>query len=400
MTSNSRSPSAVSMPGLGDPHDRRPAQVDQRDGRVVVRLVVPGDERRSLLAEPVVLRDQLLRGLRVRDDAADLLGDELAPRGVRRRVEEQVGVVARQLREARAGPHRLEERAPLGVGVVERRAVVRLVEEARDRRVQHLADRRELGAELRLLLGGDRPVVERRAPVGGALVDGQRRGHLRDHRDDLHAAGAGADDRDPLAREVDRRRRPPAGVVLLAAEVVPPGARRGRTAPRARRSPRPGTAPGPPLPSSSVTVHRAVGLVERRRGDGDAEAHVAAEVEAVDHVVEVALGLGLLGEVLLPLPLVEELLREEVAVRVALGVEARARVAVPVPRAADATAGLDQRDREARLAGAVQLVDAGDARPRRPGRRRRAARRSAGASGSMSDGSMGLLAPERIVPTG
>jgi hypothetical protein len=32
---------------------------------------------------------------------------------------------------------------------------------------------------------------------------------------------------------------------------------------------------------------------------------VAAEVEPVDHVVEVALGLRLLGEVLLPLPLLE-----------------------------------------------------------------------------------------------
>jgi hypothetical protein len=43
---------------------------------------------------------------------------------------------------------------------------------------------------------------------------------------------------------------------------------------------------------------------------------VAAEVEPVDDVVEVALRLRLLGEVLLPLPLVEQLAGEEVAVRV------------------------------------------------------------------------------------
>ena len=90
-------------------------------------------------------------------------------------------------------------------------------------------------------------------------------------------------------------------------------------------------------------------LVPRRRGDRGAEAHVAPEVEAVDDVVEVALGLGLLGEVLLPLPLVEELLREEVAVGVALGVEPGPGVAVPEPGAADAVAGLEQRGREARL---------------------------------------------------
>jgi hypothetical protein len=45
---------------------------------------------------------------------------------------------------------------------------------------------------------------------------------------------------------------------------------------------------------------------------------VATEVEPVDDVVEVALGLGLLGEVLSPLPLVEQLPGEQVAVGVAL----------------------------------------------------------------------------------
>ena len=88
---------------------------------------------------------------------------------------------------------------------------------------------------------------------------------------------------------------------------------------------------------------------------------MAPEVEPVDHVVEVALGLRLFGEVLLPLPLVEQLLREQVGVGVALRVEPGPGVAVPVPRAAHAAAGLDQLHREARLTGAVELVDAGDA---------------------------------------
>ena len=115
------------------------------------------------------------------------------------------------------------------------------------------------------------------------------------------------------------------------------------------------------MPSPAATGPRARRLVVDGRGDPGAEAHVAAEVEPVDHVVEVALGLRLLGEVLLPLPLVEQLLREQVAVGVALGVEPGPGVAVPVPGAADAVAGLEQLHREARLARAVQLVDAGDA---------------------------------------
>jgi hypothetical protein len=88
---------------------------------------------------------------------------------------------------------------------------------------------------------------------------------------------------------------------------------------------------------------------------------VPPQVEPVDHVVEVALGLGLLGEVLLPLPLVEQLAGEQVGVGVALRVEPGAGVAVPVPGAADAVARLEQQGGEPVLDRAVQLVDAGDA---------------------------------------
>ena len=115
------------------------------------------------------------------------------------------------------------------------------------------------------------------------------------------------------------------------------------------------------MPSAAVTVHVPDGSSHTADGDRGVEAHVAPEVEPVDDVVEVALGLGLPGEVLLPLPLVEQLLREEVAVGVALGVEPGARVAVPEPGAADAAAGLEQQRGEAGFARAVQLVDAGDA---------------------------------------
>ena len=65
---------------------------------------------------------------------------------------------------------------------------------------------------------------------------------------------------------------------------------------------------------------------------------------------------------LLPLPLVPELLGEQVAVGVALGVEPRARVAIPEPGAARRRRRpRAARHREAGLASAVELVDAGDA---------------------------------------
>ena len=136
--------------------------------------------------------------------------------------------------------------------------------------------------------------------------------------------------------------------------------RPGSTARRGHRSRRRGT--GPELGAvAGDDGPRPRRLVVRGRRDLRAEADVAAEVEAVDDVVQVALGLRLFGEVLLPLPFVEELLREQVRVGVALGVEPGAGVTVPVPRAADTAAGLEQLHREPGFAGAVQLVDAGDA---------------------------------------
>ena len=81
----------------------------------------------------------------------------------------------------------------------------------------------ELQVELCLLLGGDRSVVERRAPVGTALVHRHRRDLAGDGGDDLHTARSGTDDGDALAGEVDRRLRPQTGVVRLTAEGLPAG---------------------------------------------------------------------------------------------------------------------------------------------------------------------------------
>ena len=108
-------------PALGQPHDRRLAQIDERHLRVVERLEVAGHERRPLPAEPVVGRDQLARRSRDRSTMPRIFSAMNSHHSrVRRLVEQQVGVVARELHEARAAPHLLEERPPLRLGVVER----------------------------------------------------------------------------------------------------------------------------------------------------------------------------------------------------------------------------------------------------------------------------------------
>ena len=153
MMSNSRTPSVVSIPVSVS----RTIGVSRRSTSDTFGSLnaskYPVTNGRPLLAEPVVRGDQPLGRLRVVDDAADLVGDELAPLGVGRLVEQQVGVVARELHEAGAVPHRLVERLALGLGVVERGALVHRVGEAADRRVQDLAQVLEVGPELHLLLG-------------------------------------------------------------------------------------------------------------------------------------------------------------------------------------------------------------------------------------------------------
>ena len=174
-------------------------------------------------------------------------------------------VVARHLREARAVPHLLVERPPLLLRVVGRRPVARHVEESAGRRVERVADRFEVGAQLRLFLRRDRPVVERRAPVGRALVHGQRGDLVGDRGDQLHAARSRADHGDALADEVDRRLRPQTGVVRLAAEAARGRERPGRTAATARPSRRSARATRIGAHRRRSTAQVAVGLVEHGR---------------------------------------------------------------------------------------------------------------------------------------
>src|SRR5882724_8406863 len=79
-------------------------------------------------------------------------------------------------------------------------------------------------------------------------------------------------------------------------------------------------------------------------------------------MVQIALGLGLSGEVLLPVPFLQEFLRKGVAIGPALRIEAGAGIAVPVPGAADAGAGLEHPHLEAEFTQLIALVEAGNTR--------------------------------------
>src|SRR3984957_5097067 len=73
------------------------------------------------------------------------------------------------------------------------------------------------------------PVVQWRAPLGGALKDGHVPDRLGHFGDGLYPGSSCADHRDPLAGEADRFLRPVMSVAGLALERVDTGnARHGR----------------------------------------------------------------------------------------------------------------------------------------------------------------------------
>src|ERR1700726_1821502 len=59
-----------------------------------------------------------------------------------------------------------------------------------------------------------------------------------------------------------------------------------------------------------------------------------------------------------PLPFLQQLFRERVAIGVALGIETRTRITVPVPGAADIGPGLEHAGPQSELAQPVELVQA------------------------------------------
>src|SRR6476469_4514474 len=204
------------------------------------------------------------------------------------------------------------------------------------------AERQDFGiarAYVAHLLFGNPVVVLRHAPVRGALENSQLSCSLCDLMDDLHSGCAGADDPDSLAREIDAFPGPVVCVAALAFErgdtryIVRHGRRREdadcgdqepcRIAAAIRQH---------DLPASCV-------LTIVSSGYASVELDVPAQVELVGDIVEVPLVVGLGRKVFAPIPLVEQLLGERIAVSPAFGIEAGARVAIPIPGATNPAGG-------------------------------------------------------------
>ncbi len=175
-------------------------------------------------------------------------------------------------------------------------------------------------------------VLVRRDPLRRALEDRQRADRLGDRGTDLHRAGAGADDGDPLAAQVQAV-GPAGGVEDLALEPV-------ETLDVGQLGPVEDAdggdhGVGGQLLDGAVTSPYDGGpggavLVEGEALDLGVELHVAPQVVGVGELLQVVLDLVALAEVRRPVPV-----EERVGVEEARGVDAAAGIGVLPPAAAD-----------------------------------------------------------------
>ena len=117
------------------------------------------------------------------------------------------------------------------------------------------------------------------------------------------------------------------------------------------------------LSPRSVSTSQHLGFfVERRRGHARVEHDMPAQIEAIGNMVGIGEDFRLRRVLLRPVPLLVQFLREGERILHALDVATRAGITVPVPGAADATAGLEHPCRKAKPAQAMQHVHSGKAR--------------------------------------
>ena len=205
-----------------------------------------------------------------------------------------------------------------------------------------------------------RPVAGGDGVVRLALEDGEMLGLRRDQRDRLDGGGSGADDADPLSGEGDRLMGPGAGVIPGTFETVQAVEGRaidGREAPGGHDAIG-GAKPRAVLGGNPPASCR---VVEDGFGDRRLESDVAAEVEAVRDVLQIAQDFRLPRIAFGPPPLLLELVGELVGILDAIGIAAGAGIAVPVPGTADAAAPLEDLYREPHPAQAMKHVEAGEA---------------------------------------
>ena len=265
----------------------------------------------------MILRDQLLGDDRVFDAFADLARDEIRDQRVGLAVDQDIPEITHPDAKAGLAVELLPECLAFLLRYLVGRARVGRMDKAA---VSLLAAREDfgiVGPDPAHLLLADLGVVQWRTPLRRTLEHGQMAGGLGHFGDGLHTGGAGADHRDPLALEFHGFVGPIMRVAGLAPETLDAGdARHGRRRQDADGSDQKPRIIAPAILQRDVPASRLLTVVRRRHAA--VELDVAPQVELIGDIVQIALGLGLGGEMLLPIPFFQQLLRKRVAIGPAL----------------------------------------------------------------------------------
>ena len=290
-----------------DPLDRRLAKVDQFDIVLVVDLIIEGLERQPSGAKAVIPGDQLFRDLGVLDALANFPCDEIADRCVGLAVDQDVAEITLPDPEAAFAIELFVEGLALLVRNLECATRIGCVNEAGE---GFLAPGEHLGIsrlDSLLCLGIDLAVVQRRAPVGRALEHGEMSDLFRNGLDGLHAGCAGANHRDALACKIHRLLRPARGVKGFSLKTVATldPRQRGRRQ-RADRSDQETRGEATSVLKHDAPATRFLFIASGRHPAPELD--VAPQVEFVGDVIEIAQRFRLAGEMLGPLPFLQQVL--------------------------------------------------------------------------------------------
>ncbi len=344
---------------LGDFDDGVRDAVHQVHVRQVVGLVVAGVQAGPARKNGVALGLEGFGRLRVGDHFGDLAAHKFSHVLVGFFVDHQVAEGA-QHGEAALLPGVFQQ----GLALLGRHAeegACRLRPRAAHRAVAcRLTDARVVAFDFVDVVRFERHVAHRHGEARRALEHKELARMGADVLHDLDAGGAGADHTHTQAGKRDRLMRPARCVQQAALEFFDAG--------NVRHLGHRQRARGHDTERCFVAV-AAIGLdcpqlalfVPDRAGDAGLELEVLAQVETGSHEIDVTQQLGLGRKLLGPGPFLFDFRREGIAVVDAGQVDAGTGVAIPVPDAAEVTAGLETLDLHAHFAELVGGIHAAEA---------------------------------------
>ena len=308
----------------------------------------------------MIFRDQLIGNRWVLHPLADFARDEIADQRIGLGVGQDIAVIRLPDAKAWFGIALFPKGFAFFWRDFKHAARISIVDIAARRGAQQREKCWVIALDLALFFFRDSAVMQRRAPIGRPLKDREGANLRSNGLDHLHTGRPRANHRHALAREAHGFMWPAIGMEGLASKAF--NARDARQRISGKRA-KGGDQEAAVMLSARIQRHCPAlrGFIEMRAHDAAIELDMAAQIEPVCHVLQIAQCFGLRGEMLAPAPFLQQLIGKGIAVGVAFRIKPRAGVAIPIPGAAQIAAGLEHLDAIAKLPQAIELVKARNA---------------------------------------